>query len=95
MEIKIITFVIELGVKSIVTLYNEGQVQVICNVIKCGGFFNSYLGGVNLFDIIPKLLIVENNQIVRDGFQAVMRLKKESQHHLQSPAIITVTFKKL
>ena len=30
MEIKIITFVIELGVKSIVALYNEGQAQVIC-----------------------------------------------------------------
>ena len=29
-EIKIITFVIELGVKSTVALYNEGQVQVIC-----------------------------------------------------------------
>ena len=29
-EIKIITFVIELGVKSIVALYNEGQVLVIC-----------------------------------------------------------------
>ena len=29
-EIKIITFVIELGVKSTVSLYNEGQVQVIC-----------------------------------------------------------------
>ena len=29
-EIKIITFVIELGVKSIVGLYNEGQVKVIC-----------------------------------------------------------------
>ena len=29
-EIKIVTFVIELGVKSIVALYNEGQVQVIC-----------------------------------------------------------------
>ena len=29
MEIKIITFVIELGVKSIVALHNEGQVQVI------------------------------------------------------------------
>ena len=29
-EIKIIMFVIELGVKSIVALYNEGQVYVIC-----------------------------------------------------------------
>ena len=29
-EIKIITFVIELGVKSIVALHNESQVQVIC-----------------------------------------------------------------
>ena len=29
-EIKIITFVIELGVKSIVASHNEGQVEVIC-----------------------------------------------------------------
>ena len=40
-EIKIIMFVIELGVKLIVALYNEGQVQVICWVIRCVGFFNS------------------------------------------------------
>ena len=30
----------------------------------CAGFFNSYLGGVDLFDVISKLLVVENNQII-------------------------------
>ena len=36
-EIKIITFVMVVGVKSIVAPYNE----VICKAIRFGGFFNS------------------------------------------------------
>ena len=51
MEIKIITFVIELRVKSIVALYNEGQVQVMVSLIKflkiiqhiCHHFFEELL----------------------------------------------------
>ena len=45
--------------------------------------------------VISSIPIHPFKRFLREGFQAVTRLKKKSQHHLQSPAITTVTFKLL
>ena len=64
MKVEIITFVIQLGVESVVVTYDECQVQVICLVIQPISLFNIYFRLVNVFNIAYELSVVENNQVI-------------------------------
>ena len=37
------------------------QIKVACQVIRLVSLFNIDVGGIDVFDIFPELLIVENN----------------------------------
>ena len=63
-EVKIITSVIYPGWKLASTVYDECEIKVVCQVIWFASFLNSQLGWIYLFEIIQKLLVIENNQII-------------------------------
>ena len=46
------------------TVYDECEIKVVCQVIRFVSFFNSHLGWIYLIEIIQKLFVIENNQII-------------------------------
>ena len=64
MKFEIITFFIQLCVKFAVVYYDECQVQVICFVIQSISLFNIYFRWVNVFEIVYKIFVVANSQVI-------------------------------